>query len=58
VACGTDGEPTGLFYNNTAHPTVFYGRDLFSADVPGAARAHLGEEPGDIPVPFLNAPLL
>jgi len=53
-ACDPDGKPIAVLYNNTAHPTAFYGRDQFSADFPGAVRAHLREEFGDIPVLFLN----
>ena len=54
-ACDTDGKPLAVLYNNTSHPTAFYGRDLFSADFPGAARAYLREALGDdLAVLFLN----
>ncbi len=53
-ACDTDGAPLAVLYNNAAHPTAFYGQNVFSADFPGAARENLREELGDIPVLFLN----
>ena len=56
-ACDADGRPLAVLYNNTSHPTAFYGRDLFSADFPGAARATLREALGDVPVLFLNGAL-
>lgn len=41
--------------NNTSHPTTFYGRDCFSADFPGQARALLRQVLGPaLPVLFLN----
>ncbi|MFO7900295.1 MAG: hypothetical protein R6V58_14700 [Planctomycetota bacterium] len=49
-----DGERIAVLYNNTSHPTCFYGADFFSADFPGAARAYLREALGDIPVLFFN----
>jgi len=52
--CDTDGKPLAVLHSNTSHPTAFYGRDFFSADFPGAARAHLREALGDVPVLFLN----
>ena len=46
--------PIAVFYNNTAHPTCFYGADFLSADFPGAARKYLREVLGEIPVLFFN----
>ncbi len=48
------GQPIAVVYNNTSHPTNFYGAGLFSADYPGAARALLRSELGAIPVLYLN----
>jgi len=49
-----DGKVIAVLHNNTGHPTSFYGRNFYSADYPGAARAHLREVFGEIPVLFLN----
>lgn len=49
-----EGHPIAVVYNNTSHPTNFYGAGLFSADYPGAARALLREALGAIPVLYLN----
>lgn len=53
-AVDMEGKPLVVVYNNTSHPTNFYGAGLFSADYPGAARANLREELGAIPVLYLN----
>ncbi|MFO7946853.1 MAG: hypothetical protein R6V19_08555 [Armatimonadota bacterium] len=53
-AVDEDNDLIGVLHNNTAHPTAFYGRDFLSADSPGAARAHLREVLGPLPVLFLN----
>ena len=46
--------PIAILHNNTSHPTAFYGADFLSADFPGAARKHLREVLGPIPVLYLN----
>lgn len=48
------GKPLAVAYNNTSHPTTFYGAGLFSSDYPGVARELLREELGDIPVLYFN----
>jgi hypothetical protein len=53
-ACDSTGNPLAVLYNNTTHPTAFYGRDLFSADFVGEARIRLRQALGEIPVLFLN----
>ena len=53
-AVDEDDKPIAVLYNNTSHPTNFYGAGLFSADYPGAARALLRQELGAIPVLYLN----
>lgn len=53
-ATDKDGKPIAILYNNTTHPTCFYGVDFYSADFPGAARASLREAVGNVPVLFLN----
>lgn len=53
-AVDADDELIAILHNNTAHPTTFYGRDFLSADYPGAARNHLREVLGPVPVVFLN----
>jgi hypothetical protein len=53
-ACGAEGTPIAVLYNNTTHPTAFYGQDVYSADFPGEARGHLREALGEVPVLFLN----
>lgn len=53
-AAGATGKPVAVLYHNTAHPTVFYGAGVYSADFPGLAREILRKELGDIPVLFLN----
>ena len=47
-------KPIAVFHSNTAHPTCFYGADFLSADYPGAARKHLREVLGAIPVLYFN----
>lgn len=49
-----EGAPIAVVYNNTSHPTNFYGAGLFSADYPGEARALLRAELGAIPVLYFN----
>lgn len=53
-AVDLEGQPIAVLYNNTSHPTNFYGAGLFSADYPGAARTLLRNELGNIPVLYLN----
>jgi neutral ceramidase len=53
-AVDTDDALIAVLHNNTAHPTSFYGADFLSADYPGAARSHLREVLGQVPVLFLN----
>lgn len=49
------GKLLAVLYNNTTHPTIFYGAGVYSADFPGEVRkiirTRLG---GDLPVLFLN----
>ena len=49
------GKTIAVVYNNTSHPTTFYGGNCFSADFPGAVRKQLRSaiEPG-LAVLFLN----
>lgn len=49
-----DGNLIAILHNNTSHPTSFYGCDFYSAGFPGAARKHLRNALGPIPVLFLN----
>jgi len=49
-----DGKFIAVLHNNTSHPTCFYGRNFYSADFPGSARAYLREALGPIPVLYLN----
>ena len=49
-----DGKLVGVFHNNTAHPTCFYGADFYSADFPGEARRHLRGVLGPLPIVFFN----
>ena len=49
-----EGKPLAVFYNNTTHPTSFYGADFYSADFPGAARGFLRDILGPIAVVFFN----
>jgi len=53
-ALDAGGEPIAVLYNNTTHPTCFYGAAFYSADFPGAVRAYLREVLGHIPILFLN----
>jgi len=53
-AVDLEDRPVAVVYNNTSHPTNFYGAGLFSADYPGAARALLRNELGEVPVLYLN----
>jgi len=53
-AMDEENELIAVLHNNTAHPTTFYGRDFLSADYPGAARKHLRDVLGSVPVVFLN----
>ena len=53
-AVDAGGKPIAVVYNNTSHPTNFYGAGLFSSDYPGAAREILRRELGAIPVLYLN----
>jgi len=48
------GDLRAVLYNNTAHPTNFYGADFLSADFPGLARKYLREVFGQLPVLFFN----
>jgi hypothetical protein len=54
-AVDSEDRPIAVLYNNTTHPTTFYGGDFFSADFPGAARAFLREALGEsVAVLFFN----
>jgi neutral ceramidase len=53
-AADVDGNLIAVLHHNTAHPTLFYGRGIFSADFPGEARRILRKELGDVPVLYLN----
>lgn len=52
--CDSDGRVTGILHNNASHPTCGYGQPYYSADFPGAARKHLRDVLGDIPVLYFN----
>ncbi len=56
-ACDMEGKLLAVIHQNTAHPTCFYAGDCFSSDFPGAARSHLRDSFGDIPVLFFNGAL-
>ena len=49
-----DGKLLGVLHGNSAHATVLYGLDGFSADYPGAARGLLRQALGPVPVLYLN----
>lgn len=49
-----DGEPVAVIHANSAHPTLFYGRDFLSADYPGEARRILRDALGELPVIYIN----
>lgn len=53
-ALDAKGKPLAALYNNTTHPTCFYGANFYSADFPGAVRARLREALGDIAVLYFN----
>lgn len=53
-AADLDGKLITILHNNTAHPTSYYGTDVASADFPGAARKHLRDVLGSIPIVFFN----
>ena len=46
-AVDADDRPIAVLYNNTTHPTTFYGADFYSADFPGMARGFLREALGE-----------
>lgn len=48
------GKYIAVLQANTAHPTIYYGQNFYSADFPGLSRKHLREALGDIPVLFFN----
>jgi hypothetical protein len=48
------GRPLAVFYNNTTHPTNFYGADFYSADFPGVVRQNLRAALGPVAVLFFN----
>ena len=50
------GKPLAVIHANSAHPTLFYGRDFLSADYPGEARQLVRNTLGNIPVLYLNGP--
>lgn len=57
LATDENGEPIAVIHGNTAHPTLFYGADFFSADYPGEARSILRRALApDLPVLYLNGP--
>ncbi len=53
-AVDAEGNLIAILHSNTAHPTTFYGADFLSADYPGAARKHLRDVLGPLPVIYLN----
>lgn len=53
-AVDADGKPIAVLYNNTTHPTCFYGANFYSADFPGLARTYLRQALGDIGVLYFN----
>ncbi|MBL4702380.1 MAG: hypothetical protein JKX85_14105, partial [Phycisphaeraceae bacterium] len=53
-ACDADGKTLAIIHQNTGHPTCFYGGNYFSSDFPGAARSHIRDSLGEIPVLFIN----
>ncbi len=49
------GDLISILYNNTTHPTVFYGTGVYSSDFPGEVRKSVRNKIGnDIPILFLN----
>lgn len=49
------GKLMAVLYNNTSHPTIFYGAGIYSADFPGEVRKTIRNKIGrPIPVLFLN----
>ena len=49
------GKLLAVLYNNTTHPTIFYGAGVYSADFPGEVRKMIRNRIGSpIPVLFLN----
>jgi hypothetical protein len=53
-ALDEDDRPLAVLYNNTTHPTTFYGAEFYSADFPGQVRAELRAVLGPVAVLFLN----
>lgn len=54
-ATDLNGKLLSILYNNTTHPTIFYGAGVYSADFPGEVRKSIRNTIGDnIPVLFLN----
>lgn len=53
-ATDAEGQLLAILWNNTSHPTCFYGASFYSADFPGEARRLLREALGPVPVLFLN----
>jgi len=45
-AVDLEDKPLAVLYNNTTHPTTFYGSTFYSADFPGMARTFLREALG------------
>jgi hypothetical protein len=54
LVADAEGRPLAVLYNNTTHPTCFYGASFYSADFPGEARRYLRQALGPVPVLFLN----
>jgi len=53
-AADADGQVQAVLWNNTSHPTCFYGASFYSADFPGETRRLLRQVLGPVPVLFLN----
>jgi len=53
-AVDEEGQPLAILWNNTSHPTCFYGASFYSADYPGEARRLLRDALGPIPVLYFN----
>lgn len=54
-ATDMNGKLLSILYNNTTHPTIFAGSDIFSADFPGEVRKTIRKKfKRNIPILFLN----
>jgi len=56
IAQDESGQPIVVFHSNSAHPTMFYGANYYSAEYPGEARAIIRNALGELPVLYINGP--